>query len=80
QGALFQCHRRKIDVPKQLAIAGFNDLPASAWTSPTLTTVATPRYQIGRHAATTLLTLLEGKEPDIAVTDLGFTVMAREST
>lgn len=80
QGALFQCQRRKIDVPKQLAIAGFNDLPASAWTSPTLTTIATPRYQIGRHAATTLLTLLEGEEPESQVTDLGFTLMARESS
>ncbi len=80
QGALFQCHRRKIDVPRQLAIAGFNDLPASAWTSPTLTTIATPRYQVGRQAATMLLTLLEGKQPATPACDLGFTLMAREST
>ena len=80
QGALFQCHRRKIDVPKQLAIAGFNDLPGSAWTSPSLTTIATPRYQIGRQAATMLLTLLEGKQPAIPSFDLGYMLMAREST
>lgn len=80
QGALFQCQRRKIDVPRQLAIAGFNDLPASAWTSPSLTTIATPRYQVGRQSANLLLTLLEGKQPAVPTHDLGFSLMTREST
>ena len=80
QGALFQCQRRGIRVPDQLAVAGFNDLPASAWTTPTLTTVATPRYAIGRHAAAMLLDLMDGKEPPQRRLDLGLTFIAREST
>ncbi|WP_199231493.1 LacI family DNA-binding transcriptional regulator [Azospirillum sp. TSO35-2] len=80
QGALFQCQRRGIRVPDQLAIGGFNDLPASAWTTPTLTTVATPRYGIGRHAAAMLLDLMEGREPAQRRLDLGLTFIAREST
>lgn len=80
QGALFQCQRRGIRVPEQLAIGGFNDLAASAWTTPTLTTVATPRYAIGRHSAALLLDLMEGREPATRRRDLGLTFVAREST
>lgn len=80
QGALFQCQRRGVRVPERLAIAGFNDLAASAWTTPTLTTVATPRYGIGRQSAAMLLDLMEGREPAVRRLDLGLTFIAREST
>ncbi|RJF78381.1 LacI family DNA-binding transcriptional regulator [Azospirillum cavernae] len=80
QGALFQCQRRGVRVPEQLAIAGFNDLAASAWTTPTLTTVATPRYGIGRESAAMLLDLMEGREPPQRRLDLGLSFVGREST
>ncbi|MEI9985520.1 MAG: substrate-binding domain-containing protein [Aliidongia sp.] len=80
QGALFRCHRRGIAVPSSLAIAGFNDLPVSAWCTPSLTTIATPRYAIGRTAATMLLELLDGKEPAERRVDLGFELKVRESS
>lgn len=80
QGALAQCRRRGIAVPGELAIAGFNDLPASAWTTPTLTTVRTPRYEVGRQAASMLAQLLAGQEPASRRHDLGFTLMVRESS
>lgn len=80
QGALFHCQRRGIAVPRQLTIAGFNDLPASAWTVPALSTVATPRYEIGRKSAEMLLDLMCGRAPEAARLDLGFTLHAREST
>lgn len=79
-GALFHCQRRGIKVPDEIALAGFNDLPASAWTVPSLTTVATPRKAVGREAAGMLLTLLSGEEPVQRHRDLGFTLMEREST
>ncbi|HQT47488.1 MAG TPA: LacI family DNA-binding transcriptional regulator [Acidocella sp.] len=80
QGALFRCQRRGIAVPGQLALAGFNDLPASAWTMPSLTTIATPRLEIGRAGAEMLLELMQGGEPKNRNQDLGFTLMSREST
>ncbi|CAO3437865.1 HTH-type transcriptional regulator GntR [Azospirillum doebereinerae] len=80
QGALFQCQRRGIRVPERLAICGFNDLAASAWTTPTLTTVATPRYAIGRQSAAMLLDLIEGREPTKRRMDLGLTFIPRDST
>lgn len=78
-GAIYQCQRRGIKVPEQLAICGFNDLPASAWMNPSVTTMGTPRYRIGYEAATLLRTVIRGEKPAITQIDLGFTLMARES-
>jgi LacI family gluconate utilization system Gnt-I transcriptional repressor len=79
QGAIFQCQRRGIAVPQQLAICGFNDLPTSAWMNPSVTTIATPRYRIGFEAATLLRSAIKGERPANGRIDLGFTLMARES-
>jgi LacI family gluconate utilization system Gnt-I transcriptional repressor len=78
-GAVYQCQRRGINVPEQLAVCGFNDLPASAWMKPSVTTIATPRYQIGFEAATLLHAAIRGEKPAAHSIDLGFTLMARES-
>lgn len=79
-GVLFECQRRAITVPEQLAVAGFNDLDASAWSCPSLTTVATPRYEIGHTAATMLLQLMKGETPEQNRIDLGFSLVIRESS
>jgi LacI family transcriptional regulator, gluconate utilization system Gnt-I transcriptional repressor len=79
-GVLFECQRRGIAVPLQLAVAGFNDLAASAWTCPSLTTIATPRFEIGRTSASMLLQLMKGEVPSPKKVDVGFTLMVREST
>jgi LacI family gluconate utilization system Gnt-I transcriptional repressor len=78
-GAIYQCQRRGISVPDQLAVCGFNDLPASAWMKPSVTTIGTPRYQIGFQAATLLHAAIRGDKPAAGRIDLGFTLMARES-
>lgn len=79
-GALFQCQRRGIAVPERLAVAGFNDLPASAWTCPSLTTIATPRHAIGVESARMLVELIAGGRPERAALDLGYELKVREST
>ncbi|MFA9216847.1 MAG: LacI family DNA-binding transcriptional regulator [Sphingomonadaceae bacterium] len=78
-GAIYQCQRRNIEVPEQLAICGFNDLPASAWMKPSVTTISTPRYRIGFEAATLLRNVIAGRVPPVGQIDLGFTLMPRES-
>ena len=78
-GAIYQCQRRGIAVPGQLAICGFNDLPASAWMTPSVTTISTPRQRIGFEAATLLRQAIAGQVPTPGQIDLGFTLMARES-
>lgn len=79
-GAIFQCQRRGIQVPRQLAICGFNDLPTSAWMNPSVTTIATPRYRIGFEAASLLKRAINGEAVAQGQLDLGFMLMAREST
>lgn len=79
-GALFECQRRGIKVPDKLAIAGFNDLSYSAWTTPAITSITTPRYHVGFEAAQLLLKILNKEKPARTKIDLGFQVTARAST
>jgi LacI family transcriptional regulator, gluconate utilization system Gnt-I transcriptional repressor len=78
-GAIYQCQRRGIAVPGQLAICGFNDLPASAWMNPSVTTIGTPRYRIGYESASLLRRAISGETLTHTTIDLGFTLIARES-
>lgn len=79
-GVLFECRRRHISVPEQLAIVGFNDLEFMASAEPALTSVRTNRYEMGRDAAGMVIEALEGRRPEHPVVDLGFSVMKRQSS
>jgi LacI family gluconate utilization system Gnt-I transcriptional repressor len=79
-GALFECKRRHMAVPEQMAIVGFNDLEFMASAVPTLTSVRTNRYEMGRAAATMLIDAIEGRRPEEPVLDLGFKVVERQSS
>jgi LacI family transcriptional regulator, gluconate utilization system Gnt-I transcriptional repressor len=47
-GAIFECQRRGIAVPRQLGICGFDDLPIASSINPALTTVSIDRVEMGR--------------------------------
>jgi LacI family gluconate utilization system Gnt-I transcriptional repressor len=79
-GVLFECRRREIAVPEQIAIMGFNDLEFMASAVPTLTSVRTNRYEMGKTAATMLIDAIDGRRPEQAVLDLGFKVVERQSS
>ncbi|TAG00960.1 MAG: LacI family DNA-binding transcriptional regulator [Burkholderiales bacterium] len=80
QGALLAALRMNVAIPKQVAIAGFNDLPGSDQMFPTLTTIRTPRAEIGRAAAELLLSLMKPQGEPEKLIDLGFELVARGST
>jgi LacI family gluconate utilization system Gnt-I transcriptional repressor len=80
QGALLAALRLGVRVPEEVAVAGFNDLPGSDQMLPPLTTVRTPRAEIGRTAATLLLQLMRGEPVSERAIDLGFEVIVRGST
>lgn len=80
QGALLAAMRLGISVPQQVAIAGFNDLTGSDQMWPPLTTVRTPRAQVGEAAAQILLQLIHGETPEHPQLDLGFEIVVRQST
>jgi LacI family gluconate utilization system Gnt-I transcriptional repressor len=80
QGASLTALRLSIAVPRQVAIAGFNDLTGSDQMLPPLTTVRTPRAQIGAAAARMLLALMAGQRVAQPCIDLGYELVVRGST
>jgi LacI family transcriptional regulator, gluconate utilization system Gnt-I transcriptional repressor len=80
QGALLAALRLGIPVPQRVAVAGFNDLTGSDQMLPTLTTVRTPRAEIGTAAAEMLLALMRGEAVRTPCVHLGFEVVVRGST
>jgi LacI family transcriptional regulator, gluconate utilization system Gnt-I transcriptional repressor len=72
--------RLGVKVPEQLAIAGFNDLAGSDQMWPSLTTIRTPRVQIGESAATMLLQLMRDEAVEQSSIDLGWSLVQRDST
>jgi LacI family transcriptional regulator, gluconate utilization system Gnt-I transcriptional repressor len=79
-GALFECTRRRVSVPEQMAIVGFNDLEFVSSSVPPLTSVRTNRYEMGKNAAMMIIDALEGRRPAEPVVDLGFSVIQRQSS
>jgi LacI family transcriptional regulator, gluconate utilization system Gnt-I transcriptional repressor len=81
-GALFECQRRGIRVPDDLAIIGFNDLEFCASAHPALSSVATPRYAIAAQAAEIVIEIIRGAgaRPDPRRMDVGFAIVERAST
>ncbi|BCH15921.1 MULTISPECIES: LacI family DNA-binding transcriptional regulator [unclassified Mesorhizobium] len=79
-GALFECHRASIAVPKTIGITGFNDLDMMEVAFPSVTSVRTPRYEIGRLSVAMALAAIAGERPQQPVVDLGFELKCREST
>lgn len=80
QGALLKALRMQVAVPQRVAVVGFNDLTGSDQMVPPLTTVRTPRAEIGEAAAAMLLQLMRGEPVERPVVDLGYRVLVRASS
>ena len=80
-GVLFECQRRKIAVPGELAVVGFGDLSFASASCPTLTTIRPAGDLIGTEAARLILERIRG---DIAAMgqsiDTRFAILERQST
>lgn len=79
-GGIYECQRRFIKVPKQLAIAGFNDLASSESINPSLTTIHVPLYEMGKLSAEMILQRLNKQEVENSCLDLGFQLKKRQSS
>ena len=81
-GCLFECQRRGIRVPQDLAIIGFNDIEFCASAFPSISSVATPRYDMARRAAEIILDIVRGsgERPEESRIDVGYRIVERDST
>jgi LacI family transcriptional regulator len=77
-------HRKGMDVPRDLAIAGFDDTPLASMIWPELTTVRRPLAEMAREAVRLLLEQVKAKRAGKTLATehklLGFTLVKREST
>lgn len=77
-GARLALYRRGIRVPEDLSLIGFDDLPSSLYTTPPLTTVRQPMFEVGKLAAQSLLKLVEGEPAGVEIPQLSLVI--RETT
>lgn len=49
-----------IDIPRQVSVVGYNDIPSAAYFSPPVTTTRQDIYQAGRLLVSNLMQLLDG--------------------
>jgi LacI family transcriptional regulator len=69
-----------IDVPGQLSVVGFDNIPESALSHPPLTTVQQPMRRLGHDATTLLVSLIAGEEISETHITLDTTLVKRRST
>jgi LacI family transcriptional regulator len=60
-GAIRALHERGLRVPEDVAVVGFDDIPAAPYFCPSLTTVHHPFYEVGRSGARLLIDLINGQ-------------------
>lgn len=80
QGVMTEAIRQGLPVPSRLAVMGFGDFEFSAHLFPSLSTVRVDTRKLGEMAASALLARIEGRQLQEKVVDVGFELVAREST
>ncbi|GGL18028.1 LacI family DNA-binding transcriptional regulator [Streptomyces flaveus] len=71
---------RKLTVPDDMSIVGFDDLPEAHWSTPPLTTVRQPLSEMSATALRLLVRIMAGERPEGTRTELSTRLVVREST
>jgi LacI family transcriptional regulator len=79
-GVMEAARREGLQLPRDLSVAGFDDIPQAQWVTPKLTSVRAPLVGIGRLALETVLGIAAGKEPPSHHIELATRLVPREST
>jgi LacI family transcriptional regulator len=62
-GAMREFKRRRIAVPEQVRVVGFDDIELASLVEPPLSTVSQPTFEMGTRSAELLLRLIAGHKP-----------------
>ncbi|WP_117213217.1 LacI family DNA-binding transcriptional regulator [Allorhizocola rhizosphaerae] len=79
-GVLRAARRLGLDVPKDLSVIGYDNLPVAAWMGPALTTVNQPLQDMAGTAMRMLLDLARGVDLQTSRVDMVTELIVREST
>jgi len=60
-GIYLACQDLKVNIPGQLKVIGFSNLPSASLLNPSLTTITQPAFEMGKAAASLLFKELKGK-------------------
>ena len=75
-----EAQSRGLAVPQALAVIGFGDLEFAADLHPALSSVRINGAEIGHQAARFIVDRAEGRAVSTRIVDIGFNIVAREST
>ena len=78
-GSIFECQRRKMNIPKDMAIAGFGDFEISSNIVPSLTTVRVSGEEIGLKTAKLLVKRLQNEPVKNSILKVNSTIIERET-
>jgi len=78
-GAIAACHDADLQVPGDVSIIGFDDLPIAQCTVPPLTTVRVPAEEMGSRAAQALIATIRGKG-EVRTLELPTELILRKTT
>jgi len=79
-GAIAEFRQHGLQVPRDISVVGFNDVPLTDQLRPPLTTVRLPGYELGRLAADLLLSRGEGSESTAERVVLAPELVIRDTT
>jgi LacI family transcriptional regulator len=78
-GILKEAKKNGMRVPEDLAIVGYDDLPAAEVIEPSLTTVRQPTLEMGDYAINMIVDKIEGREAGLKQKELPTKLIVRES-
>jgi DNA-binding LacI/PurR family transcriptional regulator len=79
-GALRALHEAGREIPREISVVGFDDIPESPYFTPPLTTVRQDFDEIGRRSLRALLQTMEAGEPRPPASSLAPRLIVRAST
>jgi LacI family transcriptional regulator len=78
-GAMGAIKERKLRIPEDISIIGFDDIPEAAFINPSLTTIRQPAFGRGKKTADIIIKMLN-KETDVKSVIYGVKLIIRNST
>jgi DNA-binding LacI/PurR family transcriptional regulator len=79
-GILRALRQRGYQVPDDVAVVGYNDIPLASIAEPALTTIHVPKRRLGQAAAKLLIELIEGETEQPVQISISPHLVVREST